>query len=168
MLAELERRTRDTFEDDTSTHMDYVDQWLASGQTLAALAQALADKTGFDIMRESVARYLRDAFGQDVSGRQAIARARGAHALVDATLSIADERVLTNDDNGRNRNRIAARQWAAERWNKDELAQQRGPIVAISVGSMHLDALRVRVYEQPAIATEDATVLSIEAGDDDS
>lgn len=162
MIAELERRTRETFEDETSNHADYVDAWLSSGQTLAGLAASLSESTSYDIMRESLARYLREAFGQDDTTRQRAARARGSYALIDETLQIADERVTSNEDNGRNRNRISARQWAAERFNREELGAPKGPLVAISIGSLHLDALRSRGLPVPP----SVPLLSIEGEDE--
>lgn len=167
MVSELERRTRELFEDDVATHRDYVEHWIASGFTLSKLAAEISAVTGHEIMRESIARYVSDTFGQDTRERMTDARTRGAFALVDDSIAVADEKVLTTEDNGRNRNRIAARQWLAERWNRNELGQpKQGAMVAISVSGLHLDALRVRVIEAPA-ATECATVLAIEGGEDD-
>ena len=42
------------------------------------------------------------------------------------------------------RDRSKARQWLAGKWNREMYESQKGVNVAISIGGLHLDALRAR------------------------
>lgn len=136
-----------------------------SSPTPTALANPLP------VSGEMISRYLDKTFGADeVRQRLTRARARGAHRLNDEALAIADaddsdaqdrlelmvhsiqgaeerdkDRVLqalTSSAIQRDRLRIAARQWTAEKWNVAEFGPSRGVNVAISVTQLHLAALQ--------------------------
>ncbi len=64
-----------------------------------------------------------------------------ASGILDEALAIADG--ATNETLGVDRERIRIRTWLAERWNREEYgAPQAVPAVVLSVGSLHLTALR--------------------------
>ena len=113
---------------------------VASGETLAAIAQEL------DTSREQLSQYMNSDEQRAAALRSA--RARAADALVDQTVAIAD--AATPADAQVARLKIDVRQWAASRWNRAEYGQDRGPAVAINIGSLHLDALR-QVRDVPVI-----------------
>lgn len=147
MIAELERRTRAHFEDDTSTHLDYVCAWVESGKTMLALSKELAAAAGYaDMLPGMLGRYLRAEWGADVTPKLANARTIGAHGLVDEAMEISDEGVEAAPDAARARNRIAARQWAGERWGREDYGTKPagGAHVTLNLGFLHLSALRAR------------------------
>lgn len=162
LIAELERRTREAFEDEPeATHMDFVEDWQARGFTLNKLGQecGLGENMG-----EFISRYLSRTFGKEnVSPRLADARARGAHRMVDQTLDLADK--ATEDDVQVKRLQVATLQWTAEAWNRTDYGKQRGPVVNVSIAELHLEALKAvnaKHSALPAAIAVDAEVLSIE------
>lgn len=161
IIAALEKRTRETFEDDAdATHLDYVEHWQASGQTLNALAEeiGLGPKKG-----ETISRYLHRVYGGDVtSGRLTRARARGAHSLIEDSLEIADE--ATEDDIQIARLRVQARQWTAEKWNQAEFSNKASMSVQVSFGALHLAALQKLQLPVAVIAADDAELVDAPIG----
>lgn len=172
MIAELERRTRQMFvhedgaPDSAPTHLDYVEMWVASGQTLNRLAFVMAQETGDEaIVRAMLSKYLTAEF-ENAQTRLEAARREGAHAMAEDTMDIADEIALGPMDVGRQRNRIAARQWYAEKSNRAEFGQSRpGITVELNVRELHLSALRAHSVslaagraEQQAISATSRTI----------
>lgn len=181
MIAEIERLTREAFEDDDSkTHVDFICDWLESGRSMLDFSKALNKTLKFetDITYGSIAKYFRE-FSDDAEARIQAARSKGAFAIADSTAEIADEEVATKEDAARARNRIGARQWMAEKFNREQFgAPKPGTSISISLPGSHLNALRLRVVDSStaparesdeagsAIATaieQPAEVLSIEA-----
>lgn len=181
LIAEIERRTREQFEDDDAkTHVDFVCDWLESGRTMLDLTKELNKKLKFEtpVTYGSVSKYFRE-LTDTAEARMHAARTKGSYAIADSTADIADEKVETKEDAARARNRINSRQWLAEKFNREQFGQPRpGTTVNISMAGAHLDALRLRVVatvSSPAresdtagsaidgAITQDAEVLSIEA-----
>lgn len=162
MIAELDRLTRAEL-GEGATHLDYADLWVSSGGTILGLARKLGEGCGLEIYREALSKYL-TSLPAPPTGTLAQARARGAHALIDESIEIADS--ATNDDAQASALRVKTRQWIAERWNPVDLGVAKGPSVTVNIGTLMLEALRQPV---PAITgliaglTEDAEIISIDA-----
>lgn len=155
LIAELERRTRELFEDDASkTHLDYAIDWIEGGRSILDLYREIESEKKIGISRGSLHRYFND-FEPGAEKKLNDARARGAYAIVDDTIEIADEKVSSSEDAARARNQIASRQWVAERFSRTAFGQQRqGVQVNVTAAGLHLDALRVRVTVDDAPARE--------------
>lgn len=82
---------------------------LREGNTLIVIAKELG------ITRQTVYKWMSN--NPLFANAYAVARAEGAHALIDESMHIADNPVI---DPQRARNMITARQWAAERRNRKE------------------------------------------------
>ena len=172
LVVELEQRTRDYFDGDedttTPTVLDYVAARLADGGSLRALADSLAVDVGFTVHAERIERYLVKTFGQgEYDTAITRARTRGAHRLAEDAICIVDEPADTQVEVSRAASRARTRQWQAERQNRAELGNQSGPSVSITIGSLHLEALRApRVHNLlPTPPIIDADVVTIEPAD---
>lgn len=141
MIAELTRRAHDELGDE-ATPLDYAESWVASGRTILALADELSAAIGEKIMREVLSHYLNEQ--ENAETRLTRARARGAHAMVETAVQINDDGGETREELQHAKMRSDVRLWIAERWNRDELGARNGPQINVSIGALHLDALRVR------------------------
>lgn len=165
MVAEVERRARAWHElaEDAALApeqvLDFAVGMIESGVPMAKLADEISLVTGVDLPRAKLARYL-NTLGENASEKLSHARARGAHGLAEGAILVADEPVLDQVEASRQRLRVSARQWTAERWNRSELGSQAGPQVSISVVNLHLAALQ---SAPPRVMAGE--VLAIEAGD---
>lgn len=172
-LAEaLERRAKQELGDE-ATPLDLAEQWVANGKTLLALAKETTTVDGEPVSRELVSRYLYTEFGEDARQRLTAARARGAHALVEEAQEIVDGAAPTREAIQHAKLRADMRTWLAGRWNREELGEAKGPRVSISIGQLHLEALRARslqgsvLPQLPTSRAEDAEVLEISTGGSD-
>ena len=164
--------TRAEFGDDEASHLDFAELWVASGRTIQDLANVLTQRLfpaaegqppADVIYREALSKYLSSLERAATEGTLARARARGAHALAEASVSLAD--TATKDTASAVGVQVRSRQWLAERWNAAEFGQQKVG-VSVNIGTLMLDALRqplpARIAIPGAIA-EEADVVSIEA-----
>ena len=147
LAVELERRTRESFEDvphaEPATALDFVAEWIESGQTCKTLALDLSLATHTEVTYPRLMAYLRDCFGE--SKRDTIldaARVRASHSLAEDAIDIVDAAGDTSAEVAKAASRAKSRQWMAERYNPARFGVQRGTTISISVGSLHLDALR--------------------------
>lgn len=69
---------------------------------------------------------------------------RASHLMVEESLQIVDAEALTSVDVSRAASRAKSRQWIAGKYNRAAYGESREPTVSISIGSLHLDALRAR------------------------
>lgn len=138
MVEALEARTREYFEDDpTQTILDYVACWIEDGKTIDQLA------TQLDCPPQWISRSLRNRFGEEATDARLVAsRARASHQIAEAALTLSDAPAETSVDVARNGLGARTRQWLAERWNPQQYGQRQQTNVAISITSLHLDALR--------------------------
>jgi hypothetical protein len=160
-------------DDAEPTALDYTAHWIANGGTLIRLAAKLQEASQSAaqgpyeplLQGETIGRMLRRTFGdQVVDARFALARARGAHALVESTHEIADESVTSSEDASRARNRIGTRQWAASAYERNTFGQRGNQVnVAINLGQLHLDALRHRAVQQGETTLPDGQVRALPA-----
>ena len=158
MIAELQKRTREYFEDDTHTAFDYALEWVERGRTLTALAQSVTmSVNGYDpdgplvmkaglleVSRPMIDKYLREIAGdQRVSDAFSRARKTGAHGLVEDGLATLDNGSDERDTANANRLRLEARERLAAAWNREDFAKAGNTTnVMLSFGALHLDALR--------------------------
>jgi hypothetical protein len=141
----------------TATALDYVAAWISDGGTLKQLAFAIGQSLGYEVGRERISAYLRDTFGAAaVSDALASARTRASYSLVEDAIGLVDEEADDSISVQRAASRARARQWTAERYNQAAFGSQKGVSVSVTVGSLHLDALR----SLPARVT--ATVVAAE------
>lgn len=168
MIAELEKRTRAMFVDEDgtalpdATHLDYVELVIAGGKTMNRLAFDLASATGDEaIIRSMLSTYLLTTF-DDARKRLEAARTEGAHGIAESALDISDEEVFLPADIGRQRNRVAARQWLAERLNREAYGAPKAAPIEVDVRVLHLDALRARSVS--LVSSKEDTSHMLEAG----
>lgn len=170
MILDLERRTREHFEDSEHTTLDYVEAWTENGDTLVKLANDIAESVAecADLTPAQITRHLNSTYGEvQVKTRLDLARPRGAHMMVERRQeAIVD--VTNKDDVPAEKLRNDMSIWLAGKWNKAELGEQRGGNVNVqlNVAQLHIDAMRnykpVAVVSVPA---DEAEVLRIEDGD---
>jgi hypothetical protein len=161
MIAALEQRTRDEM-GEGATVLDYAEQWIASGKTILDLARDLATQMGEPISREIVSHYL-NTFSEDAKQRIAAARIAGAHALAEEAKEIVDDAEVSREGISHAKLRADTRFWIAERWNRDELGGAKGAQINVSIGQLHLDALRTRAARPPVTATVPAPTAIVDA-----
>jgi hypothetical protein len=149
MLHELEKRTRADFEDDSSTHLDYLCTWIQSGRTMVELAKEITKAGGVgDISPDMIRRQMVTAFPKEADRRIAAARTIGAHAQVDHARDIidgADE--FSREALAKAKMQADIRTWSASRANKAELGNGGDINISINHNELHLDSMRVRKLE---------------------
>lgn len=72
--------------------------------------------------------------------RLRVARARSAASMAETTLELADTGSVA--DVPKTKLQIEARRWLAGKLNPAEFGEVKGPQVQVSIGELHLDALR--------------------------
>lgn len=172
MIAALTARAIDYFETPdgapTPSLVDYAVAWIESGETLVSLARKLTEG-GTTCSRGMLAEYLNNAEGD--AGKQKLVAARkvGAHAHAEKALDDV-EQAQTEDESRRAERTGRNRHWLAEKWNKEDFGKQPDVQIAISAGSMHLEALQAAPPRealpapppQPALPAVDAEDVVIE------
>lgn len=156
LIAELEKRTRDRFEDGEHTLLDYVADWCET-KTLKSLASELAEDNELLKALESraITHMLRLKFGADtVDQRLLAARRQMAANLVEDAIDDAARLPADKDEVARMRAVNDVRFWTAERYNREAFGQPKQQGVVINIGTLHLDAMRRRVVEAPASPLE--------------
>jgi hypothetical protein len=148
MIAELERRTREEYEDEPeATHLDYVVRWVESGGTVIGL---LADmnETVEDVKRAMLMDYLEQQYGAEVSRRMSEARIEGAHSMVEDAAEIVEDTRADKDEIALSKLRADTKTFIAGRWNRQAYGEpKQGVQLQINMGSAFLDALRRRASE---------------------
>jgi hypothetical protein len=175
MVTKLQQLTRDYFEDETHTPLDFAVAWTERGRTLTALAAYVTEqihglasgaplKPGqFDISRHMITSYLDEVGGEGTSVRLTSARRSGAHGMVEEGVQTLDTSRDDRDTINANERRLTARERLAAVWNKEFAKAGNNTNVLVSFGQMHLDALRTR--QQPAVATISPTAEGAEPVD---
>jgi hypothetical protein len=161
MIEELERLTREYYEgeDEPHTVLDYIAAKVEDGVTLKSQAFELGQSLGFEVGRERISAYLRSTFGAEaVTAKLADARSHASHQMAEHAIELVDAPAEDSVEVARAASRARVRQWTAERYNARELGGQKGVSVSVTVGSLHLDALRhlstiVTPASQPALAS---------------
>jgi hypothetical protein len=142
MIAELERRTREEFNDEQeATHLDYVVRWVESGGTVIGLLKDMNQ----GVQRGMLMDYLEKQYGAEVSRRMSEARIEGAHAMVEDGAEIVDNARADKDSIALAKLRADTKAWIAGRWNRQAYGEpKQGAQVQINIGSAFLDSLRRR------------------------
>jgi hypothetical protein len=171
MIANLEKRTREYFEDEDHTPFDYAVEWIARGRTLVALAASISkdlnggkDIGAIEISRSMLDKYLRE--GRDKADADRLlksARKDGSHGLIEEGIQTLDDSSDDRDEINANNTRLSARERLAAVWNREEFAKNAGVQVNVSFASQHLNALRQRQVTASATISEQA---EIETGPD--
>lgn len=146
---ELDKRTTDYFVDDdegvTRSHLDYVCAWYEDGQTGKALALSLSNSLKLAVTYEALMRYLRNQFGTETADRALdSARVRASHSMAEEAVELVDNAAEFAPAVAKASAQARSRQWMAERYNPQRFGTQKGVSVNVSIGSLHLDALRAR------------------------
>lgn len=146
LTEELTRRTKQAFEVEENepipSSLDYVCSLIESGQTAKAIAADLSLSLPFQVDYAMLMRYLRAEHGENTDSDLEQARARASHSLVEDALTIVDAPVFTMMDVSQAASRARQRNWMAERYNPSKYGQSKGVSVSVTVGSLHLDALK--------------------------
>ena len=155
LAEELDSRSLVYFDgDETKTALDYVCECVESGQTLKELASDLSTALEHEVTYARLMAVLREAHGAEQT-EQALdaSRTRASHSLAETALELVDAPADSNVDVSRAASRARTRQWMAERYNPKQYGQSKGVSVSVSIGSLHLDALRARPQQAIAIVT---------------
>lgn len=150
LLDALQARTRDYFEvtdavsdDEPHTILDYVADWIESGNTIKELAADLTTTLDHEVTYARIMAVLRAEHGSESTDLALDAsRARASHSLAETAMEIVDAPADSNVDVSRAASRARTRQWMAERYNPAKFGSQKGVSLNVSIGSLHLDALR--------------------------
>ncbi len=139
MVAELEERAAAA---DSSTILEYVEDWVSSGGTLLQLAESTSSSAQVDITRHMVSKYVHSLPG----GPEMLSRARkdGGDGLADQAIEIVDREAESKEQIASNKNAAEMRLKMAGFWNPSYQPQQKGVNVQLTFGQLHLDALRHR------------------------
>lgn len=160
-MAGTPKRTADHDSLEYTTLGDEVMQMIEEGRTLSEICMAKG------IGRRALTDWLE---APERTEEVARARVRGATAMVEHTVAIADGKDPLIDPNTleyvndaqRDRLRIHSRQWVAERAAREVWGAPTGKI-EVNLNVLHLQALRQRAVRIDGV--EDATILSETAVD---
>lgn len=144
LVDELTKRTRATFEEEPeATPLDYVCYRIEGRTTTKALALELQEAITYPVDDALLMRHLRNQYGPGTADPAIdAARARASHSLVEEGLELVDAPAETMMDVSRAASRARQRNWMAERYNPSKYGQSKGVSVSVTVGSLHLDALK--------------------------
>jgi hypothetical protein len=151
LVAALQARAAREIGEDAS-ELDYVAHYLSAGGLLTKLAEALAVEMGESISRPFLSNTVH-GLADDAKARLALARREGAAALVEQSVSIADDAPETAGGVSKAKLQVGTRQWLAEKADPEQFGSRVQ--VAVSLGQLHLDAMRHRSIE----VVEDVNLL---------
>jgi len=120
--------------------LDYACDWIAGGDTIAALADKLSIDVGHRVSRPHLSGILH-GFAPDATERIEKARREGAHALVEQAVKIADEAELTTAGVQKAGLQVRTRQWTAEKFAPADFGSKITGVAHVSIGQLMLDAL---------------------------
>jgi hypothetical protein len=170
----LDRLTTRAAAEELDTALDYVTQHLANGGIVLDIAKSLSGELKFPVSSATINRALGMESGDDNAVQSALSSARklGATASVEEARQIADDVELDKDHIAKAKLRSEIRTWTAERFNREQFGATKAQPVAINIGTLHIDALRLvntdeddsapRLAPAPNDAVEQAEVLAIE------
>jgi hypothetical protein len=120
--------------------LDFVEEWIGSGQTLLALADSLSASMGEPVRRDALSRLVYQFEG--AHNRLTEARRRGADALVDQAAKLMDEAPTDSREAlAKTVKQVEFRQWLAERSNPGNWGGQRQNVnvgINLTLGELHL------------------------------
>jgi hypothetical protein len=158
MIAELERRTRDELGPD-ATHLDYAVHWVESGGTILALAEEIG------VRRQALSGYLHRTFS-DALERLERARPSCAHAMVEQAVQLIDDAdTSSREELAHAKMRADVRTWLASRLHREAYGDAKGATVSISIGSMHLGAIKELAQATATLAAGHQAEEIVQLGD---
>jgi methylaspartate ammonia-lyase len=126
------------------TPLDFVEDWIGSGQSLLALADSLTASMGEPVRRDALSRLVYNLEGART--RLPEARRRGADALVDQAARLLDEAPTDSREAlTKTIKQVEFRQWLAERSNPGNWGGQKQNVnvgVHLTIGELHLKAMQ--------------------------
>jgi hypothetical protein len=139
--------------DGFATAIEWIVSEVASGVTITQIAKNVAALELPAYPREELSRNWFSMLVNKLavpegspSAKEQIAAARreASYVLLDEAIGIADEPADDSASVQRNRLRSDVRLRTAALWNREELGDRSGVTVSLSLGELHLDALRRR------------------------
>jgi cell division septum initiation protein DivIVA len=124
--------------------IDLIVQRVANGQTVTAFAKEVAKAMGEEASRSWIS-WVCNRITPDAKARIAAARKDAAMVLAEEALAISDEPAKSTTDVQRNRLRADVRQNLAKAFDRETFGERASTTVHLSIGQLHLDALRRRV-----------------------
>jgi len=165
IIKALRQLAIEYFERPDAEVVEYIGAWISSGKTKTALCHELSLTLGYQPSTAVLNLAMETECGADaLDARLSLARKRSAQDLVDDTIALADSAPVSPQDAQKVRNQIAARQWLAERRDRATFGPEKGASVHVTIGALHLDALRQPAPQLPSVIatviTEDAEMLT--------
>lgn len=168
LQAELDRRLAIVFEDETDdkTALDYVCERVECGTTTKALALELTLSLPFEVTYARLMAHLRERYGDaETDQRIDAARVRASHLLAEEGLELVDNAQLTAAGVAKASSQAKQRNWMAERYNRERYGSSKGVNVSISVGELHLAALKAAPVRVTGGAQQPITVIAAAVDD---
>jgi hypothetical protein len=150
------------------TPLDFVEEWIGSGETLLALADSLTASMGEPVRRDALSRLVYKLEG--AQSRLPEARRRGADALVDQAAKLLDEAPTDSREAlAKTVKQVEFRQWLAERSHPGNWGGQRQNVnvgINLSLGELHLKAMQ-EISSRPRVTAPVSEPAALPAGDAD-
>jgi hypothetical protein len=141
--AALAARARDSIGDD-AVPLDYVCDYVAGGGLVSRLASDIATDIGEACSRSFLSLIIH-RLAPDATARIAEAREQGGDALAEKALDLIEGIDLADAEQVENaRLRISNLRWFLARSRGARSQADQGPQTPVSLGAMHIDALRRR------------------------
>jgi hypothetical protein len=154
LVEALERRAhRDLGEG--ATPLDFVVGYIAAGAFLSALAVEVSKELGEPVSRPFLSGTVH-SLAPDAKSRIETARREAAHALAEEATTIADSAPATSAGVQKAKLQSDTRRWLAERFDPGNFGSTTKTEVSVSLGHLHLEALRHRA----ALVNHPATALA--------
>jgi hypothetical protein len=118
---------------------------IENGTTLTDIAAEVTAVMG-EIVRPTLVREAAIYDHDPGRARERIkaSQAQGANAFVEEAKHIIDNVAPDREAIAKAKEQANIRTFIASRWNRKEWGEQKGPDVSVSIGSLHIDALRSR------------------------
>lgn len=145
--------------------IDWVVTRVEDGCSVNAIREEIvaSGRLPFDFSRPWLSRVI-NGLAPDAKGLLAEARKQSAHALVEDAQDIVDA-----TEGEKNREAIASaklrsdiRLWRAGKYNREDLGE-RGPVVQLNIGALHLDALKRRNISGPTATAATLPAPAVDA-----
>jgi len=147
--------------DEGCTPLDFVEEWIGSGQSLLALADSLTASMDESVRRDALSRLVYNLEGART--RLPEARRRGADALVDQAVKLLDEAPTDSREAlQKTIKQVELRTWLAERANSGNWGGQKQNVnvgINLTLGELHLKAMQ-EINSRPRVtAVSDPAAL---------
>jgi len=156
----LGRLAEEELDLDSPNALDYAVAWLADGKTVQQLADHLTKLAGEPVHRGWLTPVLLK-LAPNAEQQMNDARRRSSHALVEDAQAIVDTAAAEPTREGIAAAKVQAdiRTWRAARYDRETFGDKATHAVEISLGDLHLDALRQRAARQQEIQAKATLAL---------